>query len=62
MVYFPIFSEGLETILTLMNLPATKLRGIRGMGIITIPPHPALSYKGRWNVVTLKQSFEESID
>jgi hypothetical protein len=45
-----------------MNLPAAELRGIRRMGNMIIPPHPALSLKGLGNVVTPKQSFEESID
>jgi hypothetical protein len=42
------------------ELPRSKLRGIGGMGTIIMPPH-ALSRKGR-NIVTPKQSFEESID
>jgi len=34
-----------------MNLPAAELRGIKGMGSIIIPPHPALSLKGRGDMV-----------
>jgi hypothetical protein len=45
-----------------MNLPAAELPGIRGMGNMIIPLHPALSLKERGNAVTPKQSFEESID
>jgi hypothetical protein len=53
-----------------MNLPAAELRGIRGMRIMIIPPHPCIKYgagstlslKVRGNVVTPKQSFEESVD
>jgi hypothetical protein len=45
-----------------MNLPAAELRGIKGMGNMIIPPHPALSLKELGNVVTPKQGFEESID
>ena len=45
-----------------MHFPAAERRGIGGIRTMIIPPHPALSRKGRGNMVTLKQSFEESID
>jgi hypothetical protein len=44
------------------ELPRSKLRGIGGIGTIIMPPHPALSRKGRGNMVTPKRSYEESID
>jgi hypothetical protein len=45
-----------------MNYPAAEPRGIRRMGTMIISPNPALSHEGRENMVTPKQSFEESID
>jgi hypothetical protein len=37
----------------IMNLPATELRGIRGMESIIIPPHPRIKY-GEGSALSLK--------
>jgi hypothetical protein len=62
LIYKHVFNKLQNNMARHNELPRSKLRGIGGMGTIIMPPHPALSLKGRGNTVTPKQSFEESID